>query len=106
MADVEWTNPQSLRIRVNEILALTLNTTNYLGAGESATVPVCTVTDLETGETVAAILSGVASVATPTISQTITGAGAVKGRQYLLEWKFSAGSNTWRPVTLLVCAQR
>jgi hypothetical protein len=80
------TSPPVVTLSSGAVRVLTCDVTNALKSGETPASPTCTLTDLTTGSTYAAGLSGSASIAGNVISQKIT--SLVAGHRYRLVWTY------------------
>jgi hypothetical protein len=89
--------PPQLEMLNAETLLLVCDFTPLLASGEVLTAPVCTLTQIDTGASFAAGLSGAAGLASGTggaskaISQIVT--GLIARRSYILEWQGTVASN-------------
>lgn len=83
-----FTSPPNYPLAASESIPLVVDFTARLGVGEAiatatnASAVTVSLTDLRTGLSVPAALSGAASISTATLTQTILGAALASGRRY------------------------
>ena len=94
--------PPSIEMASSETLPIRMDTSNLLGVGESPTSPTAVLTNLSTGNSYAAGLSGNASVSGNYVTQTVT--ALTGGQQYRLAVSFTAASGkVWTMELSIIC---
>lgn len=92
--------PQTYDMASTETLPLAFDLSPVLALGETVSSPSCVLTDLTTGRPHAAGLSGSPSLATSTVTQTVT--ALQPGHRYRLTLSFTVAAGKVRTVELII----